>query len=145
MTGKAGLKAGLIGLTIMLVMSLVNHLLPIAENTMLILAICGIDLAIYAGVGVLAGIFLAPPRSPGKGAGAGAIAGLISGIIVGVVGFIMVVTGVSTILSSPQMQQAIEPGLDPMTIVVIGAVCNPLLGAGVAAIGGAILAAVRPD
>jgi hypothetical protein len=145
MAGKAGLKAGLIGLAIMLVMSLVNHLLPIAGNTVLTLAICGIDLAIYAGIGALAGIFLPPPRSPGKGAGAGAIAGLISGMVVGVVGFIMVVTGVSTIPSSPQMQQAIEPGLDPMTTVVIGAVCNPLLGAGMAAIGGAILAAVRPD
>jgi hypothetical protein len=145
MAGKAGLKAGLIGLAIMLVMSLVNHLLPIAGNTVLMLAICGIDLAIYAGIGVLAGIFLPPPRSPGKGAGAGAIAGLIGGIVVGVVGFIMVVTGVSTIPSSPQMQQAIEPGLDPMTTVAVGAVCNPLLGAGLAATGGAILAAVKPD
>jgi len=145
MAGKAGLKAGLIGLAIMLVMSLVNHLLPIAGNTVLMLAICGTDLAIYAGIGALAGIFLAPPRSPGKGAGVGAIAGLISGIVVGVVGFIMVVTGVSSVLSSPHMQQAIEPGLDPMTIIAIGAVCNPLLGAGAAAIGGAILAAAKPD
>jgi uncharacterized protein YybS (DUF2232 family) len=102
-------------------------------------------LAIYTGVGVLAGIFLHPPRTPGKGAGAGAIAGLISGIIVGVVGVTMVATGISSVLSSPQMQQAIKQGFDPMTLVVIGAVCNPLLGAGVAAVGGAILAAVKAD
>jgi len=139
------LKAGLIGLAIMLVMSLLNHLLPIAENAVLMLGICGIDLAIYAGVGVLAGIFLAPPRAPGKGSGAGAIAGLISGIIVGAVGSIMVATGVSSVLSSPHMQQAIEQGLDPMLTIAIGAVCNPLIGAGIAAIGGAILAAVKPD
>ena len=81
MAGKAGLKAGLIGTAVMLMTTLINQFLPISGG--LVYAICGVNMLIYAGIGVLAGFFLASPRTPGKGAGAGAIAGLISGGISG--------------------------------------------------------------
>jgi hypothetical protein len=145
MAGKAGLKAGAIGAAIMLVPGLINHLLPIAENAALMYTLCGISLAIYASTGVLAGLFLARPRTPGKGAGAGAIAGLISGIIYGGLGFVMIATGFSSLLASAQVQQTIEQGLSPMVFAVIGITCNPILGSALAAIGGAVFAAVKPD
>lgn len=147
MTGKAGLKAGLIGAAIMLILSLIDHLLPIEENTVLALAMCGVSTIFYTGIGVLAGLFLAlpSPRTPGRGAGAGAVAGVISGVTVGAVGYVMVATGISSTLNSPQMQQMIEQGFDPTIISVLDAVCNPILGAGLAAIGGAVLAAIKPD
>ena len=131
----------------MVVMAVINNLLPIAGNIGLTLVICGVSSLIYVGIGALAGIFLASPRVPGKGAGAGAIAGLISGAATGVVGIIMVVTGVSSALNSPQMQQLAESGMtvDPTVLAIPGAVCNLAIGAGLAAIGGAILAAVKPD
>jgi hypothetical protein len=87
MAGKAGLKAGLIGLAILLAMTLINQLLPISGG--LVYALCGVNMLIYAGIGVLAGFFLAPPRAAGSGAGAGAIAGLISGLVNGVVGYVI--------------------------------------------------------
>lgn len=145
MVGKAGLKAGLIGIAVMLALTFVNHFLVPTDNIALSFVLCGVSVTIYAGIGVLAGLFLHPTRTPGKGAGAGAIAGALSGLIIGVAGYILVVTGISPILDSPQMQQAIEQGVNPMMSIAIGAVCNPALGAGAAAVGGAILAAVRPD
>jgi len=145
MTGKAGLKAGAIGAAVMLVPGLINHLLPIAENAALTYTLCGVSMAVYAATGVLAGFFLARPRTPGKGAGAGAIAGLISGIFYGGLGFIMIATGFSSILASAQVRQAIEQGISPMILAVVGITCNPILGSALAAIGGAIFAAVKPD
>ena len=145
MAGKAGLKAGAIGVAIMVTLTLINHLLPVAENIALSLAICGVSVVAYAGIGLLAGFFLARPRTPGQGAGAGVIAGLLSGVVVGVVGYAMIATGVSSIMDSPQMQQAMEQGFDPMTSIIFGAVCNPILGGSVAVIGGAVLAGIKPD
>jgi len=153
MAGKAGLKAGLIGIVILVVMTLLNQfvLLPISQVFTWIS--CGISLLIYAGIGALAGFFLVPPRTPGKGAGAGAIAGLISGLISSVVGSIIMVAQVSSGRGIPgvdpqQMQQLTESGMDPAMLVipgVLGALCGMAIGIGVTAIGGAIFAAVKPD
>jgi hypothetical protein len=145
MAGKAGLKAGLIGAVVMAVVAIANHLLPVTGNTALTLVTCGVSSLIYIGLGVLAGYFVTPPRTPGKGAGAAAIAGLISGAATGIMGIILVVTGVSSVLDSPQMQQLIDSGMDPRVFVIPGAACNLAIGAGLAAIGGAITAAVKPD
>jgi len=84
--GKAGLKAGLIGTAVMLVWTVIGRFLPMSGGLVWVSA--GVSLLMYAGIGVLAGFFLAPPRTPGKGAGAGAIAGLVSGVIAGVVGIV---------------------------------------------------------
>jgi hypothetical protein len=145
MAGKAGLKAGLIGAVIMAVVAIANHLLPITGNIGLTLVICGVSSLIYVGLGVLAGYFVAPPRTPGKGAGAAAIAGLIGGAATGIVGIILVVTGVSSVMSSPQTQQLIDSGMDPRVFVIPGAACNLAIGAGLAAVGGAVFAAVKSD
>ena len=153
MAGKAGLKAGLIGLVVMLVWTVVGQLVPMTGA--LRWASTAASLALYAGIGVLAGFFLAPPRTPGKGAGAGAIAGVLSGLIAGVVGmvilFVQMSRGGGNIpgLTPDQMQQMAESGMDPTTLIVISAVpsvaCVMAVGSGLAAIGGAIIAAIKPD
>jgi hypothetical protein len=148
MTGKAGLKAGLIGVVVLLVITAINNLLPIAGT--MIYVMCGVSMLIYAGVGVLAGLFLDPPRTPGTGAGAGAIAGLISGGINGVIGFIIISVRLAQGWGYPgltpeQLQQVNEMGMNLQLLVIPGAICGLLIGSGVAAIGGAVLAAVKPD
>ena len=144
MAGEAGLKAGLIGVAVMSVVTLTNHLLSMSGSLGFALCMCGVILLIYASIGALAGIFLAPPRVPGKGAGAGAIAGLLSGAAAGVIGSVLMITGASSALD--QMPQLAESGMNTEEMVVIPlAVCHLAMGAGLAAIGGAIFAAVKSD
>lgn len=153
MVGKAGLKAGLIGIVILVVMTLLNQFLLLPMSQTFTYISCVIDLLIYVGIGALAGFFLAPPRTPGKGAGAGAIAGLIGGTVSGLVGTAILLSQVASGKGIPgvdpqQMQLLTESGLDPTMLAIpgtIGALCGMALGAGVAAIGGAIFAAVKTD
>ena len=148
MTGKAGLKAGLIGIVVLLVITATNNLLPIAGT--LTYVMCGVSMLIYVGVGILAGFFLDPPRTPGKGAGAGAIAGLISGGVNGVIGFIIIFVRLAQGLGYPgltpeQLQQVNEMGMNLQLLAIPGAICGLLIGSGVAAIGGAVFGATKPD
>lgn len=148
MVGKAGLKAGLIGTAVLLVMTAINQILPISGA--LVYVLCGFSTLIYAGIGVLAGFFLVPPRTPGRGAGAGAIAGVIGGVINGIVGaVIMVIRQAQGLglagLTPEQMQQLSAAGVDPTVYAIPGVICGMVVGAGAAAIGGAILAAVKSD
>jgi hypothetical protein len=157
MIGKAGLKAGLIGAVVMVVITLINQFLlleAIAGNIALTLASCGVSIALYVGVGVLAGWFLAPTRTPGNGAKAGAIAGLISAIVsvvLGVAIMAMRTAGGSPIpgMTPEQMEMLAEQGRNVGQLVMIsgavGAVCGAAMGAGAAAGGGALLAAIQPD
>ena len=84
MAGRAGLKAGLIGIGVVVALALFGRFVPLH------VALMGLSTAVgllaYAGIGALAGWFLATPRAPDRGAGAGAITGLISGLVAGVVG-----------------------------------------------------------
>jgi hypothetical protein len=146
--GKAGLKAGLIGLVVLLIVTTLNNLLPISGA--LVYVLCGISILIYTGIGVLAGLFLVPPRTPGKGTGAGAIAGLIGSGVNGVIGFVITSIRLSRGLGMAgvdpqQMQLLLDAGYDPRTFLLPGIVCGLIIGAGVAAVSGAILAAVKPD
>jgi hypothetical protein len=148
MAGKAGLKAGLIGLVVLLIMTALNNLLPISGAWVYVL--CGISTLIYVGIGVLAGLFLIPPRTPGKGAGAGAIAGLVGSGINGVIGVAVTSIRLSRGLGMAgvdpqQMQQLLDAGYNPQMFLLPGIVCGLVIGAGAAAISGAILAAVKPD
>ena len=146
MAGKAGLKAGLIGAVVMVIISILNNLvLADVTNTTLTIVMCGVSTLLYAGIGVLAGFFLAPPRTTSRGAGAAAIAGLISGIISSAVGITLILTGVSKALDPQQMEQLAELGMNPTLFAIPGAVCGLGIGVGAAAIGGAILAAIKPD
>ena len=157
MIGKAGLKAGLIGAAVMVVITLINQFLLLdflAGNIVLSLVSCGVSVVLYAGVGVLAGLFLAPTRTPGNGAKAGAIAGLISAVVSVVLGVVIMAIrsasgGPLPGLTPEQMDMLAEQGRNVGQLVLIsgtvGAVCGAAIGAGAAAGGGAILAAVKPD
>ena len=159
MTGKAGLKAGLIGAGIMLVLTLLSQIPGVG------CVCCGLTWLVYAGIGALAGFFLTPPRAAGTGAGAGAIAGLVSGAVGGIDWIIvlaiqMALTGPGEIASAidpEQMRQLIELGIDPEMftmfsgvggVAIGGGLCcltGLAVGAGMGAVGGAIFAAVKPD
>jgi hypothetical protein len=151
MTGKAGLKAGLIGTGVMLVWTVIGRLVPLSGA--LVWVSSGISLLLYACIGVLAGVFVSPPRAPGKGAGAGAIAGLVSGLIAGGVGIAILMVQISgggevpamTPQQMAQIRQVSESGVPLAVLLAPSAVCVMAIGSGLAAIGGAILAAVKPD
>jgi len=154
MAGRAGLKAGLMGTAVMVVWTVIGRFLPTSGAMMWVSS--GVSLLSYAGIGVLAGFFLRPPRKPGKGAGAGAVAGLISGVIAGTIGTIILVAQMAAGGDVPgfnpqqaeQMQRLIEMGIDPKTFALMalpGVICVTAIGTGLAAIGGAIFAAVRTD
>jgi hypothetical protein len=157
MIGKAGLKAGLIGAVVMVVITLINQFLLLdlfAGNMVLSLVSCGVSVVLYAGVGALAAFFLPPTRTPGNGAKAGAIAGLISAVIsvaLGVAILAIRTAGGGPIpgMSPEQMEMMAEQGMNVGLLVLLsgslGAVCGAAMGAGAAAGGGAILAAVAPD
>ena len=150
MVGKAGLKAGLIGAAVMVVVTLINQFVLTPTGPVVYVA-CGVSTLLYVLIGVSAGFFAARPRTAGQGAGAGAIAGLISGLISGVVGFAIISLRMSggegyPGLDPQQMQQLAQLGLNnPQVLAIPGAVCGAAIGAGAAAIGGAIFAAVKPD
>ncbi len=159
MTGKAGLKAGLIGAAIIFVLTLLSQIPGVGCFC------CGLNWLSYAGIGVLAAYFLSPPRSAGTGAGAGAIAGLISGGLGGLVWTVIMaiqvaITGTGDIMSAidPQtMRQLLDLGIDPDMFAIFsgvggvaigGAMCcltGLAVGAGMGAIGGAIFAAAKPN
>ena len=156
---SSGLKAGLIGAGVGLVLSLIG-LIPIVGCCTAI-----IGLLVYAGAGVLAAYWLTPPRSAGTGAGVGAIAGLISGVggsvvttISAIIQGIMGTTTDALALVDPQiMEQLVDAGIDPEMFamftgtaggIIGGAMCcvgSLAIGAALGAIGGAIMAAAKPD
>ena len=161
MTGKAGLKAGLIGAAIVFVLTLLSKIPAVG------CICCGLNWLSYAGIGALAAYFLAPPRSAGAGAGAGAIAGLISGAIGGLIWTIILaiqiaIAGTGDLVSTidPQtMRQLAELGVDIspemfaafsgwVGVAIAGGMCcltGLAVGAGLGAIGGAIFAAAKSD
>jgi len=157
MVGKAGLKAGLIGLAVMVVISLINQLLLVeiyAKQPILSFASCGVSVVLYVGIGVLAGLFLPAPRKAGDGAKAGLIAGLISAVVSVLLGvlimFIRTQSGAPLPGVTPEQLEMIEEsginmGLITLISGSVGAICGAGIGAGAAAGGGALLAAIKPD
>jgi len=73
MAGRANLKAGLIGAGVVIVLALIGRFVPLQRALMWLSTVIG--LLAYAGIGVPAGGYVTPPRSPGRGAGAGTVAG----------------------------------------------------------------------
>ena len=157
MVGKAGLKAGLIGLVIMVIISLINQLLLMeifAAQRALSFACCGLSIVIYAGIGALAGFFLSPPRTAGNGAKAGLIAGAISALVSTLVGVAILLIRTNSGAPLPgvtpeQLEMIEESGINMGLITLlsgsIGAICSAGIGAGAAAGGGALVAAIKPD
>jgi hypothetical protein len=149
MAGKAGLMAGLIGLAVMLVVTLLNQFVIPIRGVMTYVS-CGISMLLYVGIGVLAGAFVPPQRTAGKGAAAGAIAGLISGVVSGLLGFVIMSVrlargGTIPSLDPQQMEQLAQLGMDLRVLMIPGAICGAGIGVGAAAAGGAIWGAVKPD
>ena len=153
MVGKAGLKAGLIGLVIMVAMTLLNQFVLLRIAQVFTWISCGVSLLIYLGIGVLAGFFVPPPRTPAQGAGAGAIAGLLAGVVSSVIGTVILFSQISSGQGLPgltpqEMQQLTQSGMDPALLTItgsLGAVCGLFIGVGLTAIGGAVFAAVKSD
>ena len=159
MAGKAGVKAGLIGAAVMLVLTLLNQIPGVGCFC------CPLSLLVYAGIGALAGFFLTPPRTAGTGAGAGAIAGLISGALSGLVWIIILAiqlatggTGdIASAIDPEVLRQLGELGVDPEMFTAVsgvggvalgGSMCclaSLAIGAGLGALGGVIFAAAKSD
>jgi hypothetical protein len=154
---KPGIKAGLIGGAVIIVLNLIG-LVPVLGCLSMPLQLLG-----YLGIGMLAGFWLAPPREGGRAAGQGAIAGLLAAAIGGVVSIALApVTlalsgGPQAILSQlpPESLEALRSaGIDPSSIINAGTTagltaicCVPvglLLGAGLGALGGLIFAGIKP-
>ena len=155
---KPGVKAGLIGGAVLVVLDLLG-LVPVLGCVSLPL-----QLLAYVAVGALAGFWLAPRREGGRAAGQGAIAGLIAAAIGGIVSVALApVTlalsgGPQAILSqlpAESLEALRSAGIDPNAVINSGTTagltaicCVPvglLLGAGLGALGGAILAGVKPE
>jgi hypothetical protein len=150
------MKAGLIGGAVVSILNLLG-LIPCVG-----LIACGFSLLVYAGVGVLAGYWMPPPRTPGTAAGQGALGAVVAGLIGGIVNTILItfqvaVTDSATILSQvpPEtLEQLRQSGIDPASLMspafgaATGGICclgGLVFAALLGAIGAAILAAVKPD
>jgi hypothetical protein len=147
MSGKAGLKAGLIGAGVMVVLVLLNLIPSLIQGVgVLGCACCGVELLAYAGAGVLAG----------------AIAGVISGVGAGIMTIItaagrMAFTNVQSAIDPVQARQLIEAGIDPKMLAIFagwggvflfGSLCCLgwiAIGAGLGALGGLIFASAKKD
>jgi len=159
-TGKAGLKAGVIGAGVVVVLTGLGQIpFPFVS------CVCCLSaLLAYAGAGALAGYFLDPPRTAGSGAGAGAIAGTISGIggtlvysIASALGGAGALGDYTSFLDPEMVQQLADAGIDPQSFatasgvggiaVIVGLCCITMLvlGALLGAMGGALYCSTNPE
>jgi hypothetical protein len=154
---KPGFKAGLIGGAVLIGLNslgLVPGLLCLSVP---------LQLLAFVGIGMLAGFWLTPRREGGRAAGQGAIAGLMATAIAAIVS-IAFVLGIVVLSGGPQailvqipaqyQEALLSSGNDPNTVFTYGtlagiiAACVPvglLLGAGLGALGGLILAVIKPE
>jgi hypothetical protein len=154
MTMQNGLKAGLVGAGVAVVLTLIG-LIPIPCLS----CFTGIlTLILWVGVGVLAGYFgnqTNPMQTSGQAAQAGAVAGAIAalggGLIQTIVSIIRVATGGAvqalSQISPEQLRQLRDAGVDPAILggaggiaAIVGCCCiiGPLLAAALGAGGGAL-------
>ncbi|NLE43766.1 MAG: hypothetical protein GX620_03495 [Chloroflexi bacterium] len=148
MAGKAGLKAGLIGGAVVLVLTLLGMI------QVLSCFCCGLNWLVYLGIGVLAGSFLDVPRTAGSGASAGALAGAISGAVGGIASAIisvvrMFIAGPGQMVSAippQQLQQLRDLGIDRDMLDIFMGTGGVAIGSGVCCLGslfvGAVLGAI---
>jgi len=150
------LKAGLIGGLILIGLSVLSLIPCVGAVT------CGLGILAYAGIGALAAYWMPPLRTAGQGAGQGALAAVLAAVIGGIANTIvatiqMAVTDTATILSQippDALRQMQEAGIDPSMFmgptagVMFGSICclgGLILAAILGAIGGAVLAGIKPE
>jgi len=161
---SASLKAGLVGAAAAIVLALLG-LIPCSGCLACLFLLAG--WALYVGAGALAAFWMDPPRTAGAGAGAGALAALITSVVSGVVSMIisaarfLISGGIQGATQIPPelMQQLGELGIDlPVGeiatlgasiggVLLVSSVCciaGLFIAAALGAIGGAIVAAVKP-
>ncbi len=153
------LKAGLIGVAILIVLNLIGLIPFLACIT------APLSWITYVVVGVLAASYMAPRREAGKAAGQGALAALLAsfggGIVSTIIGVIRGAIGGAAQL--PQIMQQIPPELRGQVrdlgipaeflagaggAAICGSMCclvGVFVAAALGAIGGAIYAAVKPE
>jgi hypothetical protein len=156
------LKAGLIGGA---ALALISLLLVFVGGLGLECTLELLSLLAFAGIGVLAAYWMPPIRKAGPAAGQGAMAAAIAQLIGGVVftiltlirSFFIDTTAVMSALDPELLDQMVEAGLDPEILetlvgpvgaVLSGSMCcvgGLLFAAILGAIGGAVLAAIRPE
>lgn len=150
------LKAGLIGGAILVVLNLLGVIPCVGVIS------CIGGLVVYGGIGALAAYWMPPVRISGPAAGQGALAALVAALIGGIVNAIVLTIQMSladtaTILSQippESLRQLQQAGIDPsmFTGPGAGALCGSMccgsgliIAAILGAIGGAVLAAIRPE
>ena len=157
MTGKAGLKAGLVGGGVAAILAF-TAFIPCLEC----LSIPLMFLA-YAVAGALAAYWMPKPRTAGDGAAAGAVAGAVSGAIGGIVWMIVSAASYSIMGGADYVIRNLPPetldlldqyGIDPsamlgsgFTTVVSGVCCGAmaLAAIGLGALVGAIFGAAKGE
>lgn len=156
MVGRAGAKAGLIGAAVGAVLTVLSIVLG-GQSPALGRVGGGLIVLAYVGTGLLAGSFLAVPRSAGMGARAGALAGLIGGAGSGVVWVIAVLMrmtqvrwdGWVPIIGLREMSPPAGLGMPAEVMaMLLGGVCGLIslfVGAGLGAAGGAVLGIAKRD
>ena len=152
---QAVLKAGGIGAAVVIVLNLFG-LIPCVGCITFILVLLA-----YIGVGVLAALWMTPPRTAGSGATNGAVAAVVAALIAGLINIVVMaiyaaVTGASQLAQLPpeQLQLLTEAGIDPTMLVGpiasvgVGAACCTIflfISAALGAIGGAIWGNSHPN
>ncbi|MBN1995101.1 MAG: hypothetical protein JW953_20575 [Anaerolineae bacterium] len=111
---QAVLKAGGLGAVVLIVLNLLG-LIPCVGCITFILS-----LVVYVGIGVLAAMWMMPPRTAGSGATNGAIAAVAAALVAGGVNTVIMaiyglITGGSQLSQIPpeQMEVLVEAGIDP--------------------------------
>ncbi|MEW6718489.1 MAG: hypothetical protein AB1345_13435 [Chloroflexota bacterium] len=150
------LKAGLIGVVIVIVLNLIGLIQVLVCITLPLIILT------YIGVGVLAAAWMPPKRMVGSAAGQGALAALITSLGSGLVNVIInaaraALGGTFQYFSNipPELWHSLqEAGIPPRFFLGIGGaliggmVCctvGLVIAAGLGAIGAAIYAAVKPE
>jgi hypothetical protein len=150
------LKAGLIGMAIIILLNILG-LVPL-----LVCITLPLTLVAYCAIGVMAAVWMTPPRTVEGGAGQGAIAALIASLGGGIVNLVIVWTqassgGMQRYLSQmpPEIMRQIQQSDIPMDLLfgtisaAIGGTCCCALGmvfaAALGAAGGAIYASTKRE
>jgi hypothetical protein len=157
------LKAGLIGGAVVALLSIV--LTFVGQTLGLECAIWLVTLLVFAGIGALAAYWLPPLRQAGPAAGQGALAAVLAQLIGGLVLTVLTVvrssfidTGAVLSQLDPAMldslaeagvdMQAMEAMIGPVGAIFSGGLCcvgGLIFAAILGAIGGALVAAIKPD